>query len=162
MKKRILSLLICSIAMTWLYGCQSQDGTEPSKKEELTLIETDDTWGIVLLAQEVKPTGLTLICSQKDGTLTGELQTGEKFWLEKNEQGEWGEIKPFQDPTWESTAYIIKTQSLTQWTIHWNDLYGTLAPGHYRIGKEIQDFRGGSDYDEKAYYAEFEIDEELT
>lgn len=49
-------------------------------------------------------------------------------------------------------------QNLTQWEIQWSDLYGTLPQGEYRIGKEIQDFRGGSDYDEKAYYAEFVIE----
>ena len=63
-----------------------------------------------------------------------------------------------EKPIRQDEAYIIKTQNLTQWDIQWSDLYGTLPQGEYRIGKEIQDFRGGSDYDEKAYYAEFVIE----
>lgn len=44
-----------------------------------------------------------------------------------------------------------------EWEVNWELLYGVLAEGKYRIGKEITDFRDTGDYDSAIYYAEFEI-----
>ncbi len=44
-----------------------------------------------------------------------------------------------------------------EWDVNWEWLYGVLAEGKYRIGKEITDFRDTGDYDSAIYYAEFEI-----
>ena len=44
-----------------------------------------------------------------------------------------------------------------EWEVNWIELYGELSDGNYRIGKVIDDFRGSGDYDEKTYYANFEL-----
>ena len=98
-----------------------------------------------------------MICSQNGGEVTGDLQTGEKYWVEEKRDGKWQELPTPQKPVWSDVSYTIQKQDFTHWDIQWEDLYGSLSNGEYRIGKEIQDFRGGSDYDEKAYYSEFVI-----
>lgn len=148
-----LTLLTCL-----LMGCQQANETAKDHQTTVELIQTDDSWGIVLSATDISNTGLTLVCSQNGGEITGELQTGEKYWLEEKVDGQWQELSIPEKPVWQDEAYTIETQNLTQWDIQWTNLYGTLSQGEYRIGKEIQDFRGGSDYDEKAYYAEFVIE----
>ena len=148
-----LTLLTCL-----LMGCQQANETAKDDQSTVELIQTDDSWGIVLSATDISNTGLTLVCSQNGGEITGELQTGEKYWLEEKVDGQWQELSIPEKPVWQDEAYTIETQNLTQWDIQWTNLYGTLSQGEYRIGKEIQDFRGGSDYDEKAYYAEFVIE----
>lgn len=153
--KRIVALTLLTCL---LVGCQQADKTAKNDQSTVELIQTDDSWGIALSSTDVSNTGLTLICSQNGGEITGELQTGEKYWIEEKVDGKWQELSTPEKPIWQDEAYIIKTQNLTQWDIQWSDLYGTLPQGEYRIGKEIQDFRGGSDYDEKAYYAEFVIE----
>lgn len=148
-----LTLLTCL-----LMGCQQANETAKDDQSTVELIQTDDSWGIVLSATDISNTGLTLVCSQNGGEITGKLQTGEKYWLEEKVDGQWQELSIPEKPVWQDEAYTIETQNLTQWDIQWTNLYGTLSQGEYRIGKEIQDFRGGSDYDEKAYYAEFVIE----
>ncbi len=153
--KRIVALTLLTCL---LMGCQQADETAKNDQSTVELIQTDDSWGIALSSTDVSNTGLTLICSQNGGEITGELQTGEKYWIEEKVDGKWQELSTPEKPIWQDLSYIIKMQNLTQWDIQWSDLYGTLPQGEYRIGKEIQDFRGGSDYDEKAYYAEFVIE----
>lgn len=153
--KRIVALTLLTCL---LMGCQQADETAKNDQSTVELIQTDDSWGIALSSTNVSNTGLTLICSQNGGEITGELQTGEKYWIEEKVDGKWQELSTPEKPIWQDLSYTIKMQNLTQWDIQWSDLYGTLPQGKYRIGKEIQDFRGGSDYDEKAYYAEFVIE----
>ena len=52
---------------------------------------------------------------------------------------------------------MIPENSKVEWQVNWAWLYGQLSPGKYRIGKNIMYFRGTGDYDQKMYYAEFEI-----
>lgn len=154
MKKILIVCLLCLM----IVGCQETQKSSVSKSESsLQLVETDDSWGIVLNVDNVTDTGLTLICSQNGGEVTGDLQTGEKYWVEEKRDGKWQELPTPQKPVWSDVSYIIQKQDFTHWDIQWEDLYGSLSNGEYRIGKEIQDFRGGSDYDEKAYYSEFVI-----
>lgn len=153
--KRIVALTLLTCL---LVGCQQTNETAKDDQSTVELIQTDDSWGIALSTTDVSNTGLTLICSQNGGEITGELQTGEKYWIEEKVDGKWQELSTPEKPIWQDLSYTIKMQNLTQWDIQWSDLYGTLPQGEYRIGKEIQDFRGGSDYDEKTYYAEIVIE----
>ena len=43
--------------------------------------------------------------------------------------------------------------------VNWEWLYGKLAPGKYRINKEVMDFRETGDFDEKIYSLEFIVSE---
>lgn len=155
MKKIIILCLLCLSVV----GCQNQKKTVVSNENETPqLISTDDSWGIALYVEEVTGTSLTLVCSQHGGQMTGDLQTGEKYWIEKMEDGQWVELQTPDKPVWDSRALTIKTEDLTSWNIDWQDLYGKLSQGQYRIGKEIDDLREAADYDEKTYYAEFMIE----
>lgn len=154
MKKIIILCLLCLSVV----GCRNQKKTVISNENEKPqLISTDDSWGIELYVEKASNTSLTLVCSQHGGEITGELQTGEKYWIEKWEDEKWVELQTPEKPVWESTALSIKTEDLTSWNINWQDLYGELSQGQYRIGKEIDDLREAADYDEKTYYAEFTI-----
>ena len=54
---------------------------------------------------------------------------------------------------------MIKKDGKTEMKTDWQWLYGTLEPGTYRIVKEVMDFRGPGDFDEKEYSAEFTVGE---
>lgn len=154
--KRIFVLCLLSFMIV---GCQETKDT-PTTQQETTpqLIETDDSWGIELYVEDVTSTSLTLFCSQNGGEITGELQTGEKYWIEQKVDDKWQELKPLDNPVWPSDALIIQQNQLTSWDIDWQSLYGELSTGKYRIGKEIDDLREAADYDEKSYYGEFVIE----
>lgn len=78
--KRIVALTLLTCL---LMGCQQADETAKNDQSTVELIQTDDIWGIALSSTDVSNTGLTLICSQNGGEITGELQTGENTGLKK-------------------------------------------------------------------------------
>lgn len=120
----------------------------------------EDGWGVKLTAKDITPTGLTLVCTQQDGQPSGELQTGSPFYLEVLKDGEWvsAEMLPLEyELAWTGEAWMIPSNETTEWTVDWSGLYGALSPGSYRISKAIMDFRQTGDYDEKNYYAGFDI-----
>lgn len=121
----------------------------------------DETWGITLSAENITPTGLTIVCTQSGGEPTGELQTGGYYFLEKwNKDNGWKEAPCFVEITWEDIAWAIPMEDTVEWEVNWGGRYGTLPVGKYRIGKIITDFRQSGDFDNATYYAEFEINNE--
>lgn len=115
--------------------------------------------GVTLTAEDVTPNGLTLVCTQSGGAPTGELQTGSRFWLEVYSEGNWFPVKDdMEDVFWTMEAWSIPRNKRVEWSVSWETLYGSLPTGHYRIGKEITDFRAGGDYDKYNCYAEFTVE----
>ena len=121
-------------------------------------------WGFTLTAGGVTPTGLTLTFTQSGGHPTGSLQYGAYYWLEREEEvGGWVRVPVILDPSenwgWTDVSYHISMDGQTSEEVDWSWLYGELAPGRYRIGKEVMDFRKAGDYDTQVYYAEFSVDQ---
>lgn len=117
-------------------------------------------WGLRLETKDVTPKGATLVFKQKGGNVTGELQTGESFWLEKLSGGKWisCHTNPLIDYAFHMVAYMINSDGETELKTDWHWLYGALGGGRYRIAKEVMDFRETGDFDEQIYYAYFEIE----
>ena len=123
-------------------------------------IDSPDDWGITLSVSSITPTGATVVFSQSGGNPTGELMTGSYYRLE-NEKGELSYIVE-GDVVWTSEAYMIQKDGETQMQANWEWLYGNLEPGTYRLVKQVMDFRGPGDFDEKEYSAEFTIGEKAV
>lgn len=120
----------------------------------------EDPWGVKLTVRDATPEGLTLACRCEDAAsaVTGTLQTGTEYTLERLEEGVWQPVEYIiTDFGWDDVAYLIPTGETTQWEIDWQWLYGTLTAGIYRISKEVMDFREAGDFDTKIYTAEFEL-----
>ena len=98
----------------------------------------EDPWGVKLTVRDVTPEGLTLECRCEDAAsaVTGTLQTGTEYTLERLEEGVWQPVEySITDFGWDDVAYLIPTGETTLWEIDWQWLYGTLTAGTYRIGK---------------------------
>lgn len=121
--------------------------------------ESISNWGITFTAENITPTGVVIKCTQTGGEQTGELQTGSYFIVEIFNDGIWQEADCFAEVAWTSEAWIIPMNAEVTWEVNWENLYGELSEGQYRIGKKIMDFRGPGDYDSAMHYAEFEIKE---
>ncbi len=158
MKKFIALILSLTFVLT-LVGCGDNivDETEETKD----VVAEDDKWGILLIAENVTPTGLTLKIEQSGGNPSGSLEFGAAYLLENMVNNEWQELETItgEPLAWNMLAYIIKMNDVTETQIDWQYSYGELKPGKYRIKKEIMDFRDSGDYDTKIYFAEFEIKE---
>lgn len=158
MKRIVIWVIMFALLLA---GCgPSVEETEPPKssKEEFD-------WGISLTAEEVTPTGLTMVFIQSGGAPTGELDTGSYYSLEVLTDGQWKAVEMLPqeyEVAWNSIAYLLTMEGETKFTIDWEWLYGSLGVGSYRIGKEVMDFRAAGDYDQCVYYAYFEITEETA
>lgn len=162
--KKFIRIMLCASLCTLVMlsaGCSApaapQDGAVPS--------DTDVTHydlGITLTAENVTPTGLTVVCTQSGGQPTGELMTGSYYVLERCTTGGWKKMDYVYDGSkgevaWTDEAWIINMDGVTRWDMSWEWLYGELSPGWYRVGKKIMDFRSTGNYDNHMCYAVFEI-----
>ncbi len=118
-------------------------------------IDSPDEWGITLSVKNVTATGATVVFGQKGGNTTGELNSGSYYRLEHNNEELAFAVEG--DIVWTAEAYMIPKGGEVEMEVNWEWLYGTLEPGTYRIVKQVMDFRGPGDYDEKEYSAEFTI-----
>lgn len=87
---------------------------------------------------ESSPTGATLEWwSQDDGT-GGKLTTDDSYWLEKWDGKEYVPLEPVKETVWQEKTYEIPEGEtpMTFW-LDWEDLYGQLDTGYYRIGKNF-------------------------
>ena len=120
-----------------------------------------DKYGITLILENLTSTGATIKCEQSGGEVTGELETGSWYIVEKWTQMDgWKEVETVIDKQqvgWTSEAYMILADSTSEWNVNWEWLYGELSAGKYRIGKQITDWRAPGDYDTVVYHVPFEI-----
>lgn len=117
-------------------------------------------WGITLSVKDVTSTGMTLVCSQSGGEITGELECGSDYSLLVNSNGVWNAVPYLVDEVaWTSEAYCIPMNDSIEFELKWERLYGELPAGTYRVVKGFMDFRGTGDYDTETYHTEFEITE---
>ncbi len=116
-------------------------------------------WGLTLSAKDVTPSGLTLVCTQSGGEPTGDIMTGEDYYLTVWKKEHWRMVVPvIENYGWNSLGHWIPKDTDTEFEIDWKWLYGELEPGTYRLVKEFMDFRKTADYDKAVYWVEFVIE----
>ena len=101
-----------------------------------------------------------LFFTQKGGNVTGKLETGQSYVLQKKDaSGQWVDMEWQVEPAWEDIAYDLKLNTTTELSVNWESLYGTLEPGEYKIIKNVMDYRKPGDFDGYIISAEFELKE---
>ena len=130
---------------------------------EVTQIENEPAqnpdWGVTLTAKEVTSNGLTIICSQNDGNLEGDLYSSSFYYISKYVDGEWKDVEyilPENEIAWTDGAWEIPKVGTVEWEVNWEALYGELPEGQYRIGKRIM-YSEPRNLETALYYAEFSI-----
>ena len=146
------------ISIFWV----DENGDVVTEGAKITEIKHEPTekpdWGIYLTVENITPTGLTIVCSQSDVDVNGELSTGSYYSLSKYEDGEWIEI-PYAiegEIGWTSEAWNILMDDVVKWDVDWSWLYGEMEAGTYRISKSIMYTPPGS-LETATYYVKFDI-----
>lgn len=157
--KKIIALVL---ALMLFCACGAENEIPATDGESLGNYhdenEFEEKWGITLSVKDVTPKGLTVVFNQSGGELSGSLETGSYYSLERYEDGEWTEVETEpadMEIMWDMMAYMISMGNETEMETSWEYLYGELPAGIYRIGKEVTEFRGPGDYDKAMFYAEF-------
>lgn len=135
----------------------------PAQISNVISVEVIYDWGITLTAKNITLSGLTLVCTQSGGEITGEINAGDEYFLEVMTDNGWEKLPTvIEEYGWDSVAYMVTLDGTTVWDIDWNWLYGELENGTYRLGKGFIDFRGAGDYDNAVFYAEFVITDDTV
>ena len=105
----------------------------------------------------VTPSGLTVefTSNNKNECIFGDFYCIEIFIGDK-----WYQV-PYNtksEVAWHSIGYFIENGETKQRIENWEWLYGKLGSGHYRIIKDISDFRVTGDFDKYFLAAEFTIE----
>lgn len=171
--KRYVALVLTLVLFLFLVSCAAPTQNEiPDLPDEAPSSEIADTappqpennWGITLTLENLTRSGATIVCTQSDGNLTGELNTGSYYIVERLTETGWEEVEQRElegELAWTAEAWIVNMGGTTKWDVSWEWLYGELPDGHYRIGKSFMNFRGPGDYDSMMIYAEFSFGEML-
>lgn len=132
----------------------------PQKAISFDFVESGDPWGITCFIKDLSNVGMTFQIEQFGGEYEGELQTGDWFSILQRNEEEWVKVptNPLIDYAWNSVAYPIKTNEISEWNVEWKWLYGELPPGDYRLDKKVMDFCGTRDFSEQIYSVYFTIE----
>ncbi len=123
--------------------------------------ENFPNWGLTLSVKDVTPSGLTLVCTQSGGEITGELITGESYYLMKvkNKKGKYlSNVRGGSDFDFNAVAYMIPLNTDTEFNVDWKQMYGELKPGTYRLVKEFTEYRENGNHNDADYWVEFVIE----
>ena len=150
MKKTILTILLCGVMVLGMNGCGKQ-------KNEFDIGNKSD----------IKNSQNDVIMTIKEGTLTNKsatlvltnnsdknFQYGNPYEIEIKKDGEWHKINV--ELTFTMPAFQLSARENKEIEINWENGYGKLAKGTYRIIK-------GIDYEyEEGKYKSFNIAVEFT
>lgn len=118
----------------------------------------DPDWGLTITGENVTPSGMTLVVTQSGGVFSGQLITGQPYFIHRYENGEWVGLEPQLEAwAWTMEAWQIPLNDTVRWDVNWQWLYGELEPGRYRFGKNISCSSAPGVYEEAVYYIEFDI-----
>ena len=148
MKKLFMILLALSV-FALLCAC-GEDSVLPRGTQAAMTIDPDS----------VSPGGLTLTVSASG---PDELNFGERFTVERqDDSGNWNEVEPILtgDVFWNSIGYGVVEGSPMSFDVDWTWLYGSLAPGDFRIVKEY--FISGDPQHKTEISAEFSISDDMV
>ena len=110
-----------------------------TEKEYNTLKEkrTTDKVNLKIKEDTLTNTGATVIITD-----TNELpySYGEAYKIQKLENNEWKDIKTKDGYVFNDLAYNTDENGKLEMKINWNNLYGSLKSGEYKLSKEIGDY----------------------
>ena len=158
MKKLLFITLALSLLLASCGG-GSEDMPSSGNTSEVQTVKNNDKYGLTVTVEDVTPTGLTLIFTQKDVEYEGELETGDYYSVQVSDgEGNWTDVPETPgNKGWHQVAYLIKKNDTTEFNINWEWLYGELPKGEYRIQKLLQQHISPDNINKAEYYSYFEI-----
>ena len=131
MKKKIFTILLCGIMVLGITGCRSlKNEFEVGNKSDVKISQGDVSMSIK--DGTLKNTGATLILTNNSDK---EFQYGNPYKMEIKQNGEWYKIPV--EINFTLPAFTLKSKESKEIELNWENGYGKLASGTYRIIKEI-------------------------
>lgn len=152
MKKIILTILVCGVMILELTGCgTNKNEFDIGKKSNVKIVEK----GVSLTVKKstLTETGATLIF-KNDSDM--DVQYGNPYEMEIKKDGEWHEINV--ELYFTLPAFLLKSKETKEFELNWENGYGKLSSGDYRIIKSIDIEKEDGTFDTSYVSAEFTIE----
>ena len=114
---------------------------------------------VTISLENVRPTGVTILFHQNQDLIDGPLICGHEFFLQQQVEGTWIPLPEIGEAPFRDQTYDIA--ELHHHGVDWEQLYGTLPTGSYRLGKKIP-ITSGENPEYTTVYAEFSIGKVYT
>lgn len=115
-----------------------------------------DEWNITTEAVDVSEIGLTLITTIGDDSYKGEYTYGVPYTIEKYSENIWQPLTVINKSIAWVDAECLFDVGINKNIYNWEERYGSLPKGKYRICKEIYKYTDNKS-ETKIYYAYFTI-----
>lgn len=155
MKKLWMTVTVLFIGTVLLSACVQ---TEPER--ESSTFETVNTLVGLTASLEADTLSTTGAVINYTNQTEHELTYGEAYILEEKVDGDWYQV-PYLDEdgvAFIEIAYILPPESASEWTADWEEIYGPLEPGDYRLVKDFLIVAEPGNYDTHHIATEFHID----
>lgn len=151
MKKTILTILVFGIMILVLTECGSNKNEfDIGNKSDIEFVEKGVSLSIK--NETLTNTGATLIL-KNDSSI--DVQYGNPYEIEIKKDGEWYKINVELNFT--LPAFSLKSKETKEWKLNWEDGYGKLVSGDYRIIKSIDIEKEDGTFETFYVSAEFTI-----
>lgn len=153
-----------------IYG-ELPDGTYRIAREVTYIAEEDlqvctayvefniSTSPVTISLENARPTGATILFHQNQELSNGPLLCNYEYFLQQQVNGKWEDLPKKADIQFPNQTYDIAV--LHHNGVDWEQLYGRLPVGNYRLGKVIP-ITSGENPEYTTVYAEFSIDNVYT
>ena len=118
--KRIVLLFFIFVLVLSITGCAITTRFNPADV------------AMEVIEESVTPLGLT-VCVSNNTKIDIYGGIADDFLIEKLENDKWSPLEETRDRTNNTETYIF--QGNRELNIYWSEIYGSLAPGTYRISK---------------------------
>lgn len=116
---------------------------------------SDSFYGVTLAVEEVSPNGATVVFLGDGEKPEGRLLGGNDYWVQMEQDGVWVDVTKVPEPSFTTESYEV--DNIRRHKIDWQWRYGTLASGHYRIGKDVTYQEGAKPLETATVWAEFTL-----
>lgn len=152
MKKTILTILVCGFMVLGLTGCGTEKNEfDVGKESDIEIVEK----GVSLSIKEntLTNTGATLVLKNDSNVV---IEYGNPYEIEIKKDGEWHKINVELNFT--MPAFGLEPGETKERDFKWENGYGKLASGEYRIIKSIDIEKEDGTYESFYVSAEFTIE----
>jgi len=152
MKKTILAILVCGVMVLGLTGCGTdKNDFKVGKESNIEIVEK----GVTLSIKEntLTNTGATFILKNEGNIDYG---YGPAWEIEMKQDDEWHKIDVVLN--FNSPSYQLSVNESKELNINWENSYGKLASGEYRLIKHIDIEKEDGTFEDFYVSAEFTIE----
>lgn len=149
MKNKVLAIILGIIMICGLTGC-NKNKFDIGEQSDIEIVNNEVT--LALKDNTLTKTGVTLILKNESDKV---IQYGNPYEIQIKKDGLWHEINVELNFT--LPAYLLNANDSIEIKLNWENSYGKLASGEYRIIKSINVEKEDGIYDSFNIAAEFSI-----